>query len=408
MKGKNFIKAVITNISMMQIFRQCTRCVLDTTVKSIVFDENGVCNFCHRYDIFASETILREKIIRERDFDKIVDIIKKSGQNKPYDCILGLSGGVDSSYLALVTKDYGLRPLVVHFDNGWNTELAVKNIENIVNKLGLHLHTHVIDWDFFRNLQVAYLKSSVVDIEVPTDQLIFASLYKIAKQYGIKFILSGMNVKTEGILPEDWHCYRKRDFTNLKNIFLQYGNGKFSNSLCINYYKRLYYEKILSIQNIAPFYYLDFDVEKVKERLICELSWKPYLHKHYESVFTRFYQGYILPRKFNIDKRKAHLSSLIVSGQILREDALSELNKPTYPLSEQESDKLYIIKKLNLSNKEFENIMEQPVISHDTFGYDNQKLISRIYTRLVNLYLNLIGYPFGLSMKPISKLLNDE
>ncbi|HRD37351.1 MAG TPA: 7-cyano-7-deazaguanine synthase, partial [Bacteroidia bacterium] len=172
-------------------YKQCVKCVMDTTTTLIKFDEEGVCNFCHDYDKLASKTVNRPKEERYKDFELSINEIKKWGVGKKYDCILGLSGGLDSSYMALIAKEYGLRPLLVHFDNGWNSEVAIKNIENIVNKTGFDLYTYVINWEEFKDLQIAYFKASVIDIEVPTDQLIFASLYKIAYERNIKYILSG-------------------------------------------------------------------------------------------------------------------------------------------------------------------------------------------------------------------------
>lgn len=202
---------------------------MDTTSALIKFDEKGVCNFCKEYQSIAKKTVLRDRDLRYKIFQEDVDIIMADGKNKPYDCILGLSGGIDSSYMALVAKDYGLRPLVVHFDNGWNSELAVKNIENIVNILGFELFTYVINWEEFKDIQIAYFKASVVDIEVPTDQLIFAALYKIAKEKNIKYILSGSNVRTESIMPADWCFYGKLDATNFDNIHKKFGKLKLKN-----------------------------------------------------------------------------------------------------------------------------------------------------------------------------------
>jgi len=372
---------------------------MDTTSALIKFDEKGVCNFCKEYQSIAKKTVLRDRDLRYKIFQEDVDIIMADGKNKPYDCILGLSGGIDSSYMALVAKDYGLRPLVVHFDNGWNSELAVKNIENIVNILGFELFTYVINWEEFKDIQIAYFKASVVDIEVPTDQLIFAALYKIAKEKNIKYILSGSNVRTESIMPADWCFYGKLDATNFDNIHKKFGKLKLKNLPRLGANQKMIYESLYGIQTITFFDKLDFNYKEVRERLVKEVNYVPYQYKHYESVFTRFYQGYILPKKFNIDKRKAHLSSLICSDQIKREDALVELNNPTYPLDQQAADKEYILKKWEMSEVEFEEIMMQPRIEHEVYGHDEVNLWSKIIYRLNLIYLYKIAYPLGLRKK---------
>jgi N-acetyl sugar amidotransferase len=378
-------------------YRMCSRCILDTSINSLELDENGVCNYCHQYDELASRTIGRDKEIRYKEFQQVVDQIKERGKNNKYDCILGLSGGMDSSYLALITKEYGLRPLVVHFDNGWNSELAVNNIENIVTKLGYDLYTYVIDWEAFKNLQRAYIKASVVDIEVPTDQLIFSALYKIAKQNKIKYILSGFNPKTEQMLPNEWYYTFKSDYRNLVDIFKQFGNGDLPGKLLMNYYRQQYYVNVLGIQSISPLVYLDFDLENVKQRLQTELGWRPYPNKHFESVFTRFYQGYILPVKFGIDKRKAHLSSLVVSGLMTREAALEEYNKVSYTHEEQMADKEYVIKKLGFTEAEFEAIMKDKARPHTQFSSDKKKTLDqRVFDKFLRMYLRYVGFPLKI------------
>lgn len=381
-------------------YKQCTNCVMDTTSRLIKFDANGVCNFCKEYENIANKTVLRDRELRYKIFQDDVDAIKAAGKSNQYDCILGLSGGIDSSYMALIAKDYGLRPLVVHFDNGWNSELAVKNIENIVNILGFELYTYVINWEEFKDIQLAYFKASVVDIEVPTDQLIFAALYKIAKEKKIKYILSGSNVRTESIMPADWCYYGKLDATNFDNIHKKYGKLKLKNLPRLGANTKTFYESFYGIQTVTFFDKLDFDYKHVRERLVNEVSYVPYQYKHYESVFTRFYQGYILPKKFNIDKRKAHLSSLICSNQITRNEALEELKNPTYPLEQQNADKEYILKKWEMSETEFEEIMKKPRVEHEVFGHDKLTMWSKILYRLNLIYLYKVAYPFGIKRRP--------
>ncbi len=281
-----------------------------------------------------------------------------------------MSGGCDSSYLAHLTKKLGLRPLVVHFDNGWNSELAVKNIENIVNKLDYDLNTYVINWEEFKDLQIAYLKASVVDIEVPTDYIIFAVLNKIAKQHKIKYVLSGYNYVTEFGMPQDWCMKNKFDHVNLQNIHTKFGAKKLKDFPKLGLWQRYYYKEILGIETVALLNLVPYVKKEVKEFLKKEFNWKDYGGKHYESIFTRFYQGYILPKKFNIDKRKMHWSVLICSGQATREEALADLQSETYPLELQAQDREYVIKKFGLSANEFEKIMNASPVDHSFYGME--------------------------------------
>ncbi|MEO6306141.1 MAG: N-acetyl sugar amidotransferase, partial [Bacteroidia bacterium] len=330
-------------------YQQCAKCVLDTTSRYITFDKEGVCNFCKKYDNFAAKFINKTKEEKKSEFKFAINKIKRYGKNKKYNCIVGLSGGVDSSYIAYLAKQNNLNPLVVHFDNGWNSEQAVKNIERIVNKLGFDLHTHVVDWEEFKELQLAYFKASVVDIEVPTDYLIIATLYKIAAEKNIKFILSGYNYVTEYGLPGDWNYSNKTDDENLRNIYKAYGNSTLKNFPVFSKYNKFYYQEILGIESVELLNKMEYTKSDVKKILETQLDWMDYGGKHYESVFTRFYQGYILPKKFNIDKRKAHLSSLIWSGQCERTKAIEELKQPPYPEDMQLQDREYVIKKLDFT-----------------------------------------------------------
>ena len=359
---------------MGKVYKQCSRCVLDTTAKHIYFDEQGVCDSCRKYDSMAKKFIHIDDSIKKKELDVIVGKIKRLGRKNKYDCILGLSGGVDSSYLAWLAKELGLRPLIVHFDNGWNSELAVKNIENIVSKLGYDLYTYVINWEEFKDLQIAYLKASVVDIEVPTDYLIFATLNKIAAKHNIKYILSGYNYVTEFGMPKEWNIPNKFDHVNLGNIHKSFGTLPLKDFPRFGLYKRFYYKEILGIETVALLNCINYVKKDVKEFLKNELNWKDYGGKHYESVFTRFYQGYILPKKFNIDKRKAHLSTLICSGQISKSEATEELKKDPYPVEEQLKDREYVIKKFSLSSEEFERIMHEVEIPHAFYGTEEQQL----------------------------------
>jgi N-acetyl sugar amidotransferase len=349
-------------------FRICSRTIMDTTDPDIFFDEEGICNHYYEYQAAAKKYLLPEPK-RSLELDKIISTIKVAGKGKKYDCLIGLSGGIDSTYVAYLAKQYGLRPLAVHLDNGWDSELAVKNVENIITHCGFDLYTLVVNWEEFRDIQLAYLKASVVDIEVVSDHAIQATMYKLAKENKINYVLSGTNIVTEFIMPGAW-LYSKLDYSNLKDIHNQYGERKIKTYPTVNFYRFIYYNNFLKLLPISILNFVDYNKVLAKEIIKKELDWRDYGGKHYESLFTKFYQACILPVKFNIDKRKAHYSTLICSGQMTREDALEEMKKPLYNESELKSDKEYVLKKLGLSENEFEKIMNTPIRSHKEFNTD--------------------------------------
>lgn len=357
-------------------YQQCSVSVMDTIADpDITFDERGISNYYYEFKKAYSEKVL-EGEEGKRQFAKIAEKIKKEGEGKQYDSILGLSGGVDSTYVAYIAKEYGLRPLGVHFDNGWNSELAVKNIENIVQKLDIDLYTYVINWDEFKDLQIAYLKASVIDIEAITDHAIFASLYKLAADNGIKYILSGTNVQTENTLPKSW-IHSKSDHINIKSIHKKFGTVPLKTFPFMDAKVKRYHIQTRGLDSISIPNYFDYNKEEVKKLIIKEFGWRDYGGKHYESIWTRFYQGYILPTKFKVDKRKAHLSDLIFSGQITKEQALDELSKPMYDEELFKSDYEFVLKKLNISDEEFQDIMKTPAKSH--YDYDYEMAIDKRY-----------------------------
>jgi N-acetyl sugar amidotransferase len=365
-------------------YQQCSRCILDTNDdENIFFDVNGVCGHCHYYDKEAS-LLLKTGKEAETLLQDTINLIKSYGKGKKYDCLIGVSGGVDSSYVAYIAHQKGLRALCVHFDNGWNSELAVMNIENIVNKLGFDLYTYVINWEEFRDLQLAYLKASVVDIEVLTDHAIYGTMFKIARENEIKYVLGGHNVVTEGVLPYHW-TYNKKDYINIKDIHKQYGTVELKTFPFLDRKMKKFIEKS-EVEFVNYLNWVQFDKDEVKKILIQQLGWRDYGGKHYESIWTRFYQGHILPTKFNIDKRKAHLSSLICSGQITRDSALEILKEPIYNADLLKTDKEYVLKKLGLTDSEFWTLMKQPIRSHLEFEVEGS---------LFNYY------PFLKPIKPI-------
>jgi len=350
-------------------YRQCAISVMDNIANpEITFDDKGVCNYYYEYKTAEKNSVLTGEAGRKK-LEDIAATIKKAGEGQPYDCIMGLSGGVDSTYIAWTAKQLGLRPLAVHFDNGWNSELAVQNIENIVNRLGVDLFTYVINWDEFKDLQIAYLKASVIDIEAITDHAIFATLYRLAGEKKIRYILSGTNVHTEQTLPKCW-VHPKSDHINIKSIHKKYGTVSLKTFPFMDAKVKRYYQQMLGVQSVSILNYLDYNKKHVKDLIQKELGWRDYGGKHYESIWTRFYQGYILPTKFNVDKRKAHLSDLIFGGQITKAEALEELNKPIYDAAQLKMDFEFVLKKLGFTREEFEALMKMPPRSHYDFDYE--------------------------------------
>jgi N-acetyl sugar amidotransferase len=342
---------------------------MDSTDPDIIFDDMGLCNHCREAENKLRFIHFDSKQEKENTLRKIVEQIRRDGKEQKYDCVIGLSGGVDSSYLAYKVKELGLRPLAIHLDNGWNSELAVKNIENIINSLQIDLFTHVIDWEEFKALQVAFLKSGVIDLEMLSDNAIVVSVYRIMKKYNIKTFLIGANIETESIMPQKWFFTPKYDSLNIRSIFKKFGNGKQLRTfpmLGLIDYVRFHYFK--NHNSIALLNYMEYNKAEALKLLQEKVSYVPYPGKHYESRITRFYQSYILPKKYNVDKRKAHLSSLVASRQISRNEALEELRKPLFSSSmELKSEIDYFCKKLELSEIEFQQIMASEPVSHFDF-----------------------------------------
>jgi len=339
----------------------CTNCVMDTTDPEISFDENGVCNHCRKF-----ETIIKPRWFPNdegrKKLDKIIEQIQIDGKGKEYDCVIGLSGGIDSSYLAYVlrTQYPDLKILAIHIDGGWNSELAVHNIENIVKILDIDLYTGVINWEEMKDLQLAYFKSQLANQDVPQDHAFFATLYGTANKYNIKYFLTGGNFSTESILPSSWG-YNAMDATQLRAVHRQFGKIKLKDYATVGFFKRkIYYPYIKKFKIIRPLDFWDYNKEEAKKIIIEKINWRDYGGKHHESRFTKFFQAHWLPTKFGYDKRKAHLSSLIVSGQMTREEAFQELEKPLYNENELREDKEFLAKKMGLSVEEFDEIMLQP------------------------------------------------
>ena len=344
---------------------------MDTTDIEINFDEFGVCNHCHEYKQEKNK-IISNLDDRNKSLQDTLQKIKLAGNGKKYDCIVGISGGVDSSYVAYLAKNFGLRALLVHLDNGWDTELAVKNVENITTYTGFDLYTLVINWEEFKDIQRSFFKADVIDLELISDHAIFATVYKLARKYDTKFLLSGDNFVTEAIMPKSWN-WRKSDATNIKAIHNKFGQQRLKTFPFMSTLKKTIYQYGGVAQSIHILDYLEeYNKDKVINILESEIGWRYYGGKHYESLFTRFYQGYILPKKFNIDKRRAHLSTLINSGQTTRDKALEELECNTYPIELQNADFDLVCKKLDFTKDELDDYINRKERHHLFYRSDEK------------------------------------
>jgi N-acetyl sugar amidotransferase len=354
---------------------------MDTTDPDIIFDEDGVCNHCHRYDEELPKRVFHGKEGEQR-LTTLVNAIKQAGSNKEYDCIIGVSGGVDSTYVAYLTKQLGLRPLAIHFDNGWNSELAVSNIEKTLDTLGIDLYTYVIDWPVFKNLQLSFLTASTPDGEIPTDHAINALLFQEASKRGIKYIISGMNFATESMSVPAW-SYGHSDWKYIQSVHKKFGSSSLKKYPHFTFLDLFKWTIVQRIQIVSVLNYVDYNKETVMGILQDELGWVYYGGKHYESVYTRFYQGYVLPEKFNIDKRKGHLSDVIRSGQIDRETALERMNEAGYNDSLLRQDKIFVMKKLGLTEAAFQSLMDAPAKKFS--DYPNQYATVQRLKKIVNI-----------------------
>lgn len=340
-----------------QQYQICTNCVMDTTDSLIKFDANGVCEYCNNY----YSNILPNWHYDDRGRRELMSVftrIKREGSGKDHDCIIGLSGGVDSSYVAYLAKQFGLRPLLFHVDAGWNSQQAVNNIERLVDGLGFDLHTEVVNWKEMQDLQLAFFKAQVPHIDTPQDHAFFASLYNFAAKNGFKYILTGANYSTECVRePLEWH-YHASDLRQLMDIHRRFGTRPLKTfPLCGIFTFKIYFRFVKGIQVVKPLNCVPYNKEQAMQELVNKFGWQRYAHKHYESRFTRFYEGYWLPTKFGFDKRRAHFSSLILTGQMSREEALEKLSKKAYDEETVAQDFEYIATKLGLAVKELQGIM---------------------------------------------------
>ena len=366
---------------MNQNYQICNRCILDTSVPSITFDEQGICRYCNDYDAQIKNK-QKPKEEFKRELELTIKKIKTQGKGKEYDCIIGLSGGVDSSYVAYLTKKvYGLRPLAVHLDNGWNDELAVKNIENICNLLEIDLFTHVINWEEFKDLQFSFLKASVANAEAPTDHAIFAILYQLAVKYNVKWIIDGVNDATEYV-RKDFTAggYRYDDLKQILGIHRKFGNQKLKTYPKLSIWRKYFLRSVRGIKQFSLLNYVDYNKEKVKEFLTKDLGWKSPGAKHHESLYTKWHQTEYLLKKFGFDKRRLHLSDLILSNQLSRENALLELSQPPMDKLKVKDLVNYVMKKFGISEEEYYKILTENPRNFSDYP-NNQKLL--------NLYASL-------------------
>jgi len=363
----------------------CSRCIMDTTAPDITFDEQGICNYCTEFLRKKAKHLPLDEADRLRRLDSLVETVRNSAKGKKYDCIVGLSGGVDSSWALVQAVRLGLRPLAVHMDSGWNSELAQNNIANLVRRLGVDLYTHVIDWPEIRGLMEAFFAADVIDVEVLYDNAMLAVNYRQAAKYGLKYILAGTNIATEGVdIPRTWN-WHKADKRNIVGISRRFGGPKLKTFPAISTLDMVRYIGLQRIKWISFLDYLDYRKSDALEVLQRDFGYKPYAYKHYESVFTRFYQGYLQPYKFGVDKRKPHLSSLIMTGEMTREEALQRASGIAYPSEkDMEADRLYFIKKMGWSEEKFRDYMSRPEKPHTDYPSE-----AAFFAKLLGIYRRL-------------------
>lgn len=334
-------------------YQICSRCLMDSTDPEIQFTDAG-CQHCEQF--LSIKMRLPTGKARDDACDRLVGDIKKAGKGKQYDCIMGVSGGTDSTFVAYTAKQLGLRPLAVHLDNGWDSELAVMNIENTLEKLGIDLFTNVLDWNEFKSIQLGFLYASTPDLELPTDHAIRATLLNAAVKYKVRYIISGRNYSTEGILPTSW-SYGPLDYKYIKAVHKEFIGGRIRNFTRLTLMRYLWITIAHRRRDIGILNYVDYNKSAAVTTLKNELGWRDYGDKHYESVWTRFYQGHILPVKFGYDKRRAHLSVLVLNKEISREHGLEILAENEYQTGQAKEDKQYVLKKFGLTDSDFDAIM---------------------------------------------------
>ena len=338
--------------------RVCTRCVMDDSDPGVTFDEQGRCNVCTRYLEQVEQRGYRPGASDEQ-LSQIVAAMKKAGEGREFDCVLGLSGGVDSSYMAYVAHEHGLRVLAVHVDTGWNSEMAVRNIERVCNGLGYELHTIVMDWPTMKELQRAYMFSGLANLDVPQDHLFCAAVYRFAKKYGVKYLLNGSNLATEGASAPFSAQHSYRDFWEIKSVYHKHGRGK-SLKKYIHLNLREAWFGVPGVTKVNLLDYVPYTKNGAIDFLTERFGWEYYGGKHFESRFTKWFQSVYLPRRFAYDKRRYHLTCLVLNGEMTRDDGLAELARPAYPEADMLEDESYILKKLDITAEQWSQEMRKP------------------------------------------------
>lgn len=347
-------------------YQICKRCIMDTSDPAIVFDERGYCNHCRLLMDDRDRYWLPDER-GQRKLERLIADIKQAGKGRPYDCVMGISGGVDSSYLAMAASEWGLRILAIHVDAGWNTELAVRNIERMVSQLGIDLHTFVIDWEEMRDLQVAFLKAGVPNQDIPQDHAFFAALYRETARQNVPYVLTGSNYATESILPAAWG-YSAGDLTHIRAIHKRFGSRPLRTFPQLGFlYFNWYLPSVKKVRIVAPLDLMPYSKTTAIRQLEERFGWQYYGGKHYESRFTKFFQAWYLPTQFRFDKRRAHVASLVASGEITREQALAMMEEPLYDPAELEKDKDFVARKLGLSRPDFDALMAIPKHAHTDY-----------------------------------------
>jgi N-acetyl sugar amidotransferase len=359
---------------------------MDTSATDITFDAHGVCNYCTQFLERSGHLFVKSPVARAKELEAFVKKVKESGRGKRYDCVIGVSGGVDSSWALVQAVRLGLRPLAVHMDNGWNSELAQNNIANLVRGLKVDLYTHVIDWEEYRKLMQAFFDADVIDIELLYDNAMLAVNYEQAAKHGVKYILGGTNQATEGMrIPKGWNWF-KYDKKNIRSLGKNFGGISLKTFPAIGTFEYIWYEFIRRNRWISFLDFFAYNKFEALDTLQKEYGYKPYPYKHYESIFTRFYQGYILPNKFGVDKRRVHLSTLVVSGQMSRDDALQGIKGIPYPSEKGlEEDKQYFIKKMGWRIGQLAEYISRPEKSHMLYPSEKKRwdYCVRVYKRLL-------------------------
>lgn len=374
-------------------YQRCSKCIMDTTDPTITFDENGICNHCRTFEEVISKRYFPNEEGRKK-LDSLLNKIKYEGRKKEYDCIIGLSGGVDSCYLAMKVKEWNLSPLVVHIDTGWNSELAVDNINKIIDFCGYELYTHVIDWEEMKDLQVAFLRSGVSNQDVPQDHAIFATIYHFAVENNIKYILTGGNISTEGVFPAAWQG-NAMDAINLRAIHQEFGEKPLKSYKTISLFEYYFwFPFVKKMRTVRPLNFMEYDKELAIREMEQKIGWRNYGRKHGESNFTKLFQNYYQPEKFGYDKRLPHYSSLIVTGKMSRDEAIEKLKEPLYDPKELHNDIEYFCRKLGIRREEFDRFITDPAHHYTDFANSDSRIeamkkVQRLIERLIGKKLTV-------------------